>query len=357
MSAIRLKQVDIVFPNGRNPVKKFNLDIAEGELVVLAGPATSGKSVLIKLIAGLEAPTGGEILFNGDPVSRLSAQERETFIISEDQSLYPDLTVYENLAIGLKLKRMDPERIDQRIRDMGEMLGLLPILDSDVSLLTEEQAHRVTLARYGVRNPRVLLIDQPYTQLDSGVRERLLQDIIKLNQHLGITIIYATGNIRDARKLPCRICVINRGVMQQTGTWDELLRRPETPFVTGYLSERLINYIEVSLEKGSAGIWARLAGQSLKVPDSIVQRFGLNNHLGEVCLLGIHAEDVAISRTPGIHALKGLVFSKEVLEDVIVWSAKTEGQHLISSNFDKEIRLNEDVYLNFSMDEATFQFR
>lgn len=357
MSRIRLENVNIVFSNGRNPVKNFSAVIPEGELMALVGPATCGKSVLIRMIAGLESPTGGTIYFGEDPVNLLSAQERETVIISKEQTLYPDLTVYENIAIGLRLKRMDPEVIDRRIHEICQLLPLEPVLAVQASQLTPEQMHRVTLARYAVRRPRVMLIDEPYSQLETAVRESLLQDLKRLNSSLGITMVYATGNVLDAYRLGCRLCIIHRGQLQQLGTWEDVTRRPATAFVAGYVSDTLTNYLEVLIEKGSAGLWARLAGQGLKIPGSLVMKYGLNSHVGETCLLGIHADSVIFSRTAGLHALKGRVFSKEVHEGRIFWTAKAGTEHVISTSFDQEIRLNEEIYMNFNMDDATFQFR
>lgn len=357
MSLIRLEQVDKVFSNGRNPVRNFSVEIPEGELLALVGPATCGKSVLIKMIAGLESPTGGTIYFDEDPVNQLSAQERETVIISKEQSLYPDLTVYENIAIGLKLKRMNPEMIDERIRSISELLHITEILPIKAEELTPELAQRVTMARYAARRPRVILLDEPYSALDSPIRESLLKDLVNLNTSLGITMIYATGSIRDAQKLGCRLCIMHRGTFQQLGTWEAITSRPATPFVAGYVGDIFTNYLEIILEKGSAGLWARLAGQSLKVPDNLVQKFGLNGHVGETCFLGIHADSVIFSRAPGLHALKGRVFSKEVHEGIILWSAKVDNEQVLSTSFDQEIRLNEEIYLNFNMDDATFQFR
>lgn len=357
MSRIRLENVNIVFDNGRNPVKHFSADIAEGELLALVGPATSGKSVLIRMLAGLEFPTGGTIYFDEDPVNRLSAQERETVIISKEQTLYPDLKVYDNIAIGLRLKRMDPEVIDRRIREICQLLPLDQLMEVQASELSPEETHRVTLARYAVRRPRVMLIDDPYGLLEAGVREALLQDLVRLNRNLGITMLYATGSVQDARRLGGRLCIIHRGQLQQLGTWEEVTRHPATAFVAGYVSDTLTNYLEVLIEKGSAGLWARLAGQGLKIPGNLVVKYGLNSHVGETCLLGIHADSVIFSRTPGLHALKGRVFSKEVHEGRIFWTAKAGSEHVVSTSFDQEIRLNEEIYVNFNMDDATFQFR
>lgn len=357
MSQIRLEQVDKVFSNGRNPVKNFSIEIPDGELLALVGPATCGKSVLIKMIAGLETPTGGTIYFDGNPVNQLSAQERETVIISKDQSLYPDLSVYENIAMGLKLKRMDPEEIDGRIKGISELLNITEILSKPVCQLSLEQGQRVTMARYAARRPRAILLDEPYSTLEFTIRESLLRDLVNLNRSLGITMIYATGNVQDAQRLGCRLCIMHRGVFQQAGTWEGVTSRPATPFVAGYVGDILTNYIEITLDKGSAGIWARLAEQSLKIPDSLVQKFSLNSHVGEVCFLVIHADGVVYSRTPGLHSLKGRVFAKEVHEGRILWSAKVDNEQMISTNFDQEIRLNEAIYLNFNMDDATFQFR
>lgn len=357
MSRIRLEQVDKIYPNGRNPVKNLNIEIPEGGLLALVGPATSGKSVLIKMIAGLESPTTGTIFFDGQPVNRLSAQERETVIISKEQSLYPDLTVYENIAIGLRLKRMTTEVIDERIRGIAEMLDILDILEVQVSELNPEQAQRVTLARYAARRPRVILLDEPYIALESEVREALLQALADLNRQLGTTMIYATGSIRDARKLGGPLGIMHRGILQQSGSWEEITSRPATAFVAGYVGDIFTNYIEILLEKGTAGLWARVEDQSLKIPDSLVQKYALNAHIGETCLLGIHADNVAFSRSPGLHALKGRVYSKEVHEGVIFWRAKVKNEQVLSTSFDQEIRLNEEIYLNLSMDDATFQFR
>ncbi len=357
MSRIRLEQVDKIFSNGRNPVRNFSLEIPEGELLALVGPATCGKSVLIRMIAGLESPTAGTIYFDENPVNQLSAQERETVIISKEQSLYPDLTVYENIAIGLKLKRMNPEEIDARIGEISELLNITDVLQVQAQKLTQGLAQRVTMARYAARRPRVILLDEPYSTLDSSVRDSLLKDLMNLNRSLGVTMIYATGSIRDAQKLGSRLCIMHRGTFQQAGTWEEIISKPATAFVAGYVGDIFTNYLEILLEKGSAGLWARFAGQSLKIPDNLVQKFGLNGHIGETCFLGIHADSVAFSRVPGLHALKGRVFSKEVHEGIILWSAKVDHEQVLSTCFDQEIRLNEEVYLNFNMGDATFQFR
>lgn len=357
MARIRLENIQKKYPNGRQPVKDFSLDIANGERMTLLGPATSGKSTVMKIIAGVEPATEGTVWFNEKPVNERTASERDVAIVSGENLLYPELTVWENIAFGLKLKRMAPEEIERTVEQAMTLLGLSHLSDRMATEVSGIDVYRVLLGRAVARRPSVILLDEPFKSLEVSVKDRLIQDLVSINSRLGLTIVYVTGNSRDAQKLGGRTCVMHRGILQQVGSFEELTASPDTAFVQGYLSEFMTNYIEVTLEDSERGIMGRLDQQSVLLPESLVQIYQLRDSIGQRVQLTLRTDEVLFSRKPGECWLKGRVFAKESHDGVIFWTAKADDLHIISTAFDKDIRLEEQVYINLNLRKATVQFQ
>ena len=357
MAQIRLENIQLIYPNGRQPVRDFSLEIGNGERMVLLGPATCGKSTVMKVIAGVEPVSGGTVSFNGKSVNDRAAAERDVAIVSGENLLYPELTVWENIAFGLKLRRMEAGEIDRIVQETIDLLGIGHLSNQLAADMKGLDAYRVLLGRAVARKPSVILLDEPFKSLEVSVKDRLLQDLININTRLGLTLIYVTGNSRDAKKLGGRTCVMHRGILQQVGTFEELATSPDTAFVAGYLSEFMTNYIEMTLEESDQGVIGRLDRQSVLLPESLIQIYQLRDAIGQRVQLTLRTDEVTFSRKPGDCWIKGRVFAKESHDGIIFWTAKADDTHIISTVFEAEIRLEEQVYINLNLRRASVNFQ
>jgi ABC-type sugar transport system ATPase subunit len=224
-------------------VRSLALDIADGELVVLVGPSGSGKTTALRLLAGLEAVTSGEIVIGDGVVNRVAPRERDIAMVFQDYALYPQMTVFDNIAFGLRRRRVPKTEIDRRVTSTCEMLGIGDLLRRRPAQLSGGQQQRVALGRALVREPRVLLMDEPLSNLDAQLRAQARGDIKRLQQEVGTTTVYVTHDQVEAMTLGDRIAVMNAGRLEQVGTPDELYDRPANRFVGGFIGSPAMTFM------------------------------------------------------------------------------------------------------------------
>ena len=237
MSSLSLKNICKVYPNGFEAVKDFNLEIADKEFIIFVGPSGCGKTTTLRIIAGFEEPSDGEVLFNGIEISKLPPYKREVNTVFQKYALFPHLNVAENIGFGLNLKKVDKTVIAQKVERMLKMVGLEGFGKRDVTLLSGGQQQRVAIARALVNEPKVLLLDEPLGALDAKIRKQMQVELKKIQQEVGITFIYVTHDQEEALSMSDTVVVMNNGEIQQIGSPTDIYNEPENRFVAGFIGE------------------------------------------------------------------------------------------------------------------------
>ncbi|MDO5670923.1 MAG: sn-glycerol-3-phosphate ABC transporter ATP-binding protein UgpC [Corynebacterium sp.] len=243
MATITLDHVDKLYPNGYRAITDANLDIHDGEFVILVGPSGCGKSTLLNMIAGLEDITGGELRFDDQVVNDLSARDRDIAMVFQSYALYPHMTVRENIEFPLKLSRMPKNEIQDKVAEVSASLGLDEYLDRKPAQLSGGQRQRVAMGRAIVRRPKVFLMDEPLSNLDAKLRVQMRAEIARLQKDLGVTTVYVTHDQTEAMTLGDRVVVMRKGIIQQAGSPDELYASPTNLFVASFIGSPSMNFM------------------------------------------------------------------------------------------------------------------
>ena len=253
MAALALRRVSKVFPNGHAAARDITLDVADGELLVLVGPSGSGKSTVLRLMAGLEAPTAGQILIDGRDVTAAAPQQRDLAMVFQSYALYPHKSVRENLAFGLRMRKVADGRIEERVRATAAALGIEALLDRRPAQLSGGQRQRVALGRALVREPKAFLLDEPLSNLDPQTRVATRAELAVLHRRLGATMVYVTHDQEEAMTLGTRVAVMRDGVVEQLAPPLELYRRPANAFVAGFVGTPMMNIFPAPAPHGVPG--------------------------------------------------------------------------------------------------------
>jgi len=248
MASIKLKGINKIYDNGFHAVHDFDMEIGKGEFIVLVGPSGCGKSTTLRMIAGLEEISGGELLIGGAVSNNKSPRDRGVAMVFQSYALYPHMTVYENMAFGLTLKGLNAEIIDSRVTRTAKILGLEPYLDRFPRELSGGQRQRVAVGRAIIRKVEVFLMDEPLSNLDAKQRVTMRAEIAQIHRRVGATTIYVTHDQTEAMTLADRIVIMNNGYVQQTGTPHDLYFKPANRFVAGFMGEPPMNFIEGGAE-------------------------------------------------------------------------------------------------------------
>jgi multiple sugar transport system ATP-binding protein len=260
MATISFRGVHKVYSEGTHAVRDLDLEVHEGELLVLLGPSGCGKTTVLRLLAGLELPTRGEIYVGDRRVDGLAADARDVAMIFQSYALYPHMTVRQNMAFPLRMRRATPPERERRVREVAEMLDLTLLLDKRPGQLSGGQQQRVAIARALVREPAAFLMDEPLSNLDAQLRTRIRAELGTLQRRLSITTLFVTHDQTEAMTLGHRVAVLRDGHLQQVGTPDELYRRPANVFVAGFVGQPAMNLVSGSIVDEGEGYRLRLDG-------------------------------------------------------------------------------------------------
>ncbi|MBV9826664.1 MAG: sn-glycerol-3-phosphate ABC transporter ATP-binding protein UgpC [Alphaproteobacteria bacterium] len=271
-----------------------NLDIRDKEFVVLVGPSGCGKTTTLRMVAGLESITSGHISIDEKIVNALPPMDRDIAMVFQNYALYPHMSVYDNMAFGLKMRKFDKAEIAKRVQDAAEILGIQDYLKRKPRQLSGGQRQRVALGRAIVRHPQVFLFDEPLSNLDAKLRVQMRVELKKLHERLGTTAIYVTHDQVEAMTLGDRVVVMRDGRVQQVGDPMELYNQPANRFVAGFIGSPAMNFAPVRLAAENGSLWAEGDGMRVKVPAPIAPRLGA--HAGKPVTLGVRPEDMRIAR-------------------------------------------------------------
>jgi multiple sugar transport system ATP-binding protein len=292
MGQVVLKGIN-KFYDSVHAVKDFNLQIRDKEFVVFVGPSGCGKTTTLRMIAGLEAISSGDISIDGNVINELAPMDRDIAMVFQNYALYPHMSVYDNMAFGLKMRKFEKPEIDQRVREAADILGIGELLKRKPRQLSGGQRQRVALGRAIVRHPRVFLFDEPLSNLDAKLRVQMRVELKKLHLRLGTTAIYVTHDQVEAMTLGDRVVVMKDGVVQQVGEPLELYNQPANKFVAGFIGSPAMNFAAVTLTEANGSLIAENSGLRIKVPDETARR--LRGHVGHEIMLGIRPEDLAVA--------------------------------------------------------------
>jgi multiple sugar transport system ATP-binding protein len=295
LSRIELDSVSKRFADGTMAVSSLDLEVGDGELLVLVGPSGCGKTTALRMVAGLEEVTSGTISIDGHPVNDLEPRHRDIAMVFQSYALYPHLSVYDNMAFSLKYRKIAKAEIRARVAEAARILELEPYLERKPRQLSGGQRQRVAMGRAIVRQPRAFLMDEPLSNLDAKLRVQMRAEIGQLQRSLGITTIYVTHDQTEAMTLGSKVAVISGGILQQVAPPQELYRRPSNLFVAGFIGSPPMNLIDASLERADGGLPdVVFGGQRLRVPASVLDEHPkLEGYLGKQVVLGVRPEDVS----------------------------------------------------------------
>jgi multiple sugar transport system ATP-binding protein len=288
MAKVLLKDLNKSYDGGVHAVKNVNLEIRDHEFVVLVGPSGCGKTTTLRMVAGLEDITSGEISIDGKVVNDLAPMDRDIAMVFQNYALYPHMSVYDNMAFGLRMRKFERPEIERRVKHAAEILGIQPLLERRPRQLSGGQRQRVALGRAIVRNPRVFLFDEPLSNLDAALRVQMRVELKRLHDRLETTAIYVTHDQVEAMTLGDRVVVMKDGVVKQVGGPLELYERPANRFVAGFIGSPAMNFITVRIAQGDGGPWAEAPGLRVRVPPHKAE--ALRAYSGQSVVVGLRPE-------------------------------------------------------------------
>ena len=292
MASVQLKNVCKKYPNGYEAVKDFNLDIQDKEFIIFVGPSGCGKSTTLRMVAGLEDISSGELIIDGKVMNDVEPKDRDIAMVFQSYALYPHMSVYDNMAFSLKLKKVPKEEIDKKVRDAARILDLEKLLDRKPRALSGGQRQRVAMGRAIVRSPKVFLMDEPLSNLDAKLRGQMRVEISKLHQRLGSTIIYVTHDQTEAMTLGTRIVVMKDGIVQQIDTPQNLYDHPCNKFVAGFIGSPQMNMIATDAVEENGEVVLKFAGQNVVLNENRAKAVKAGGYIGKKVVLGIRPEDI-----------------------------------------------------------------
>jgi multiple sugar transport system ATP-binding protein len=292
MAGLSLKKIVKKYSNGFVAVSDFNLDIADKEFVIFVGPSGCGKSTTLRMIAGLEEISEGELYIGDKLMNDVPPKDRDIAMVFQNYALYPHMNVYDNMAFGLKLRKMPKPEIEKRVHEAAKVLDIDHLLDRKPKALSGGQRQRVAMGRAIVREPKVFLMDEPLSNLDAKLRVQMRTEITKLHQRLQTTFVYVTHDQTEAMTLGTRIVVMKDGLVQQVDSPINLYDRPVNLFVAGFIGSPQMNLIEAKAEKRDGGLYMKFGENSVKLPEAKAKPLLDSGYEGKAVTMGVRPEDL-----------------------------------------------------------------
>jgi len=356
MATLKLKDINKIYPNGVQAVFDFNLDIRDKEFIVFVGPSGCGKSTTLRMIAGLEEISSGELYIDEELVNDKAPKDRNIAMVFQSYALYPHMTVYDNMAFGLKLRKMPKDVINEKVQEAAEILGLTPYLKRKPKALSGGQRQRVALGRAIVRNAKVFLMDEPLSNLDAKLRVQMRGELIKLHNKIETTTIYVTHDQIEAMTMASRIVVMKDGYIMQVGAPKDIYDHPNNLFVAGFIGTPPMNFIWGKVDKNQvfeAGV------HTIKIPDDkfeIIKHYGMIN---KEIVMGIrpediHDEEIVMATYPGA-VLNIVVDVAELLGSETNIYTNINGNNVCAVvNARTGVRIGDKMQLAFDMNKCHF---
>lgn len=345
MSSLTLNNVSKIFSDGYRAVDNFSLEIPDKEFLILVGPSGCGKSTTLRMIAGLESVSEGEIYIGERVVNNIQPKDRDIAMVFQSYALYPDKTVYKNIAFSLERRKVSKKEIDKRVREAAKILHIEHLLDRKPKALSGGQRQRVALGRAIVRDPAVFLFDEPLSNLDAKLRTQMRTEIALLHKRLCTTFIYVTHDQTEAMTMADRIVVMDGGIIQQVDTPENLYHRPKNIFVASFIGSPSMNFLDGTLEKNQQGFYVKI-GTDIIVTDKAAPL--MEKHIGKRIKIGIRPEDISVASVSG--TLKGVLKVQENLgSEAYVYIQY--GDTLLTAKTSAVVSCNPADEITFGIDE------
>ncbi len=316
MANIKLENISKVYDSGVTAVKDFNLDIKDKEFIIFVGPSGCGKSTTLRMIAGLEDITSGTLKIDDKVMNNIEPKDRDIAMVFQNYALYPHMTVFDNMAFGLKLRNVPKAEIEKKVNEAAEILGLVPYLGRKPKALSGGQRQRVAMGRAIVRNPKVFLMDEPLSNLDAKLRVQMRIEISKLHDKLGATMIYVTHDQTEAMTFGTRIVVMKDGVIQQTDTPQNLYQKPANLFVAGFIGSPQMNFVDAVISKEGSDVIATVGNAKLYVPTEKAKALEEGGYVGKTVVLGIRPEHIF---DPSLAKVEGIDTRNQISSEIRVY--------------------------------------
>ncbi|MER3426494.1 MAG: glycerol-3-phosphate ABC transporter ATP-binding protein [Pyrinomonas sp.] len=353
MAELVLKNVSKVYENGVHAVSDVDLEVGSGEFIVLVGPSGCGKSTLLRMIAGLETVSKGEIWIGGKLVNDVPAKDRDIAMVFQNYALYPHMTVYENMAFGLRMRRLPKAEIERRVRQAAETLGLVSLLDRRPKELSGGQRQRVAVGRAIVRQPKLFLFDEPLSNLDAKLRVEMRAELLKLHRRLKATAIYVTHDQVEAMSMGDRLVVVEGGVVQQIGPPLEVYRHPANVFVASFIGSPPMNLITCEIQERDGQL--RFVRDRLALDATAEQKRLLQDRPSTErrIIIGIRPEDVREAEPGAREAIEARVELLELLGSEALATCSVAGQQItVRLGAQTATRADSSIGLRFDMKRA-----
>ena len=309
-------------------VQKFNLDIGDKEFIVLVGPSGCGKSTTLRMVAGLEEISGGELYIDGKLMNDVAPKDRDIAMVFQSYALYPHMTVYENMAFPLKLRKVPKDEIDKRVREAAEILDITQYLDRKPKALSGGQRQRVAIGRAIVREPKVLLMDEPLSNLDAKLRNQMRAEIIKLRQKINTTFIYVTHDQTEAMTLGDRIVIMKDGYIQQIGTPQEVFDHPANLFVAGFIGMPQMNFFDAKLVNEGGKYAVSVGGCKVVLSDEKQKNLSAKKVAAQDITLGVRPSHMVLSKDPA-NTLSAVIEVSELMGSEVHFHANANGKDVV----------------------------
>ena len=329
MATVSLKGIKKIYDNKVTAVHDFNLEIADKEFIVLVGPSGCGKSTTLRMVAGLEDISEGDLLIDGKRMNDVEPKDRDIAMVFQNYALYPHMTVAENMAFALKLRKVPKEEIDKKVREAAEILDITQYLDRKPKALSGGQRQRVAIGRAIVRSPRVFLMDEPLSNPDAKLRNQMRAEIIKLRQRIDTTFIYVTHDQTEAMTLGDRIVIMKDGFIQQIGTPQEVFDHPANVFVAGFIGMPQMNFFEGQLVAEDGKYSVKVMDAVMELSPEIQAQLKAKNVPSKAVTLGIRPEHVSFVPEAGAHCLTGTVDVSEMMGSEIHLHVNAGGRDVV----------------------------
>jgi len=342
MASVVVKKLNKTYPNGFCAVKDINLEIEDKEFMVLVGPSGCGKTTTLRMIAGLEDISKGDLYIGEERVNEVAPKDRDIAMVFQNYALYPHMTVYENMSFGLKLKHTPKVEIAERVGKAAKILDIESLLTRKPKQLSGGQRQRVALGRAIVRKPEVFLMDEPLSNLDAKLRVQMRAELIKLHKDLASTFVYVTHDQTEAMTMGTRICVMNAGEIQQVADPKTIYNAPENIFVAGFIGAPQMNFFEGELVKVENGICADFGGYLVPLSEKLSKVVSSKNYYNKKVILGIRPEDIRCSDNQT--GLKVTIGVTELLgADLNVYFEQGGKQFIFKTDADKNYKVGDEI--------------
>jgi multiple sugar transport system ATP-binding protein len=357
VAGVTFDSVMKVYPDGTKAIPRLDLEILDSEFMVLVGPSGCGKTTALRMVAGLEEISGGVLRIGDRVVNHVPARDRDIAMVFQSYALYPHLSVYENIAFGLRVKKVPKGEIDRRVQDAAKVLDLEPFLKRKPRALSGGQRQRVAMGRAIVRQPQAFLMDEPLSNLDAKLRVQMRAEIARLQHDLGVTTIYVTHDQVEAMTMGDRVAVMRKGDIQQVAEPQDLYDRPVNLFVGGFIGSPAMNMVEAKVARSDGHLVATTGSHSITLDDeALAAHPALESFVGSTVILGIRPEELEDAElepnTPADRRLRGTVELRESLGSEVMVHIRIDAKPALTEDV-RELAQDTDAIAVSSLDEGT----